>query len=313
MLQYNSVYGIQNLINFYHDNQDAIKSNDKIGDIYDNTGKSSENANKEIGSLLHCEQVILLQLLFREAYRDGLFKYLHSKLPKYKYDDLSYVTLDIITYIDMCPKCFATCEFFFDNLKNIILSNLFPEHSADDIPFQIIISSLQPYTYKIAAPDKFTRNSRNNNISLEVFYAEPSYYTEDIEGKIIQFVNPWLMESHFISLYGSVYNTIKKIKYLPELSDQFAEIIQLKEIQYNVIKTQQKDYFKELYTSFCEQYREILSTSCDAILQISSYAPELLDESRNLLRDALNQIQNQTESIQGEQQEEFEHNNDIKN
>lgn len=93
----------------------------------------------EINSFLHCEQTFINNLLL-DPKAPFIKKLQQTAIAS---ENITHITFDIITYNDMCPKCFSTCLTSLEQLKMILYQAL---HITDlSIPFNIIVSSFRPY------------------------------------------------------------------------------------------------------------------------------------------------------------------------
>lgn len=249
---------------------------------------------------LHCEQIILLHILNNTSLFQEVLKTNRETIPDG--GKIQKITLDIITYNDMCPKCFATCECFFNELKTNILNSLCPKCNFDDIQFQIIVSSLQPYEIK---KDTFTRKSinksddQNKKIEFDIILdAELKHCTgnrEDIQGKIIQFVNPWLMELYFGNVFNKINVSIQEAQSLPILEKLLdSQIIPLKNIQERIRAQNNPD---DLLTALNTKAEELRTSINDFIKKVN-------DKITNSHKE-----EQKSEQSHQQDEKEFEHNN----
>lgn len=158
-----------------------------------------------ISSVLHSEQVFL----YRALISDGIFNFLLSDLLTQKEsinllkDHDSYLTIDIMTYNDMCPKCFSTCINMIDRLStaiNRVLSQqlqllgkfieIFDNRRGKLFDINIVVSSFKPY-----------RTSRQSQEAEYTYYKTANFVNHMKErgefNRIIQFFNPWVAQHIF--------------------------------------------------------------------------------------------------------------------
>lgn len=68
-----------------------------------------------LGYVKHCEQCFLFELFRNPNLLEKTFTKLFEGII-----DVSFISLDILTYNDMCQRCFSGCDRFFPILENII-------------------------------------------------------------------------------------------------------------------------------------------------------------------------------------------------
>lgn len=136
---FNNIFSLNPFLKIKHSQGDLIsflKSHIEVsieGLINDKTYGS------EINSFLHCEQTFINKLLLDPE--TSFIKKLQTL--QLVSENITHITFDIITYNDMCPKCFSTCLTSLEQLKTILYNAL---HITDtSIPFSIIVSSFRPY------------------------------------------------------------------------------------------------------------------------------------------------------------------------
>ena len=89
--------------------------------------------DRSITEILHCEQAFL----YRALVGNGVFDLLAGSLLKqekimdFLKSENSYITLDIMTYNDMCPKCFSTCYHMLGILSSKINEAIIRKTKAD--------------------------------------------------------------------------------------------------------------------------------------------------------------------------------------
>lgn len=161
-------------------------------------------------SLLHCEQVLLYMMLKD----DSLIRDLVSRLitQNEAFASLtskdSIITLDILTYNDMCPKCFSTCYHLQKTLETSINRILFEEikkrgklldfskRGAFPVNVQIQVSSFRPF---LIIGDLMTRGTKGsyNYVEYSALKSPMScVYSRDLP--VVQIFNP-LIAQHILS------------------------------------------------------------------------------------------------------------------
>ncbi len=171
---------------------------------------------KAAGDIFHCEQVVIYKLLTDSEFLSGVI----SELMEGMIDLLPpriCLDFDIITFNDMCPKCFSTAFFRFDEMKleiskqlslyfqsaqkTELLSQKFP------IIFRILVSSSRPYKIETADKDvnlktRECEDCREDQtgpcslvktlVSKHVPHNGEIYKEIPLENGVFQFVNPWI-------------------------------------------------------------------------------------------------------------------------
>lgn len=211
-----------------------IDSNQEL-DVIGTIGKKT-SVQKNIGALLHCEQVTLLKILDSKWV---LLPIVISLVEKVGKNEIKAISLDIFTYNDMCENCFSTCDKQFEQLKSAIVDVFkFAKRCVApfDPGFNIYISSFRPYQ----SASTVTRR-------LEATYGKPCSQIFDrafcavgddtsSDSRIMQFVNPWifgyLIQSELNDIRTSVDtlsvdSLMKNIKDLDRLTEQYNDVKKL--------------------------------------------------------------------------------------
>jgi hypothetical protein len=220
------------------------KKLDIVGDL-DGPAHSKTEENADLGKLLHCEQMVLLNLLCYERTFNALLddaivddgsQDKDASLPSGDIDEsqdkvkkaITSVSLDIITYNDMCRNCFSTCYNFWDDFKAIISKFL----GRENFDFKIVISSLKPYGSPL------TRSIDKKEFPLPLHELEVGLLSrpankvndEKSDKKIIQFVNPWLFERMIISISRDISASVAKSTTTYEIELQGKRLKELEKI-----------------------------------------------------------------------------------
>ena len=252
-------------------------------------------SHSSISSVLHSEQVFL----YRALTSDGIFNFLLSDLLTQKEsvnllkDPDSYLTIDIMTYNDMCPKCFSTCNYMIDRLSttiNRILSQqlqllgkfmeIFDNRRGKSFDINIVVSSFKPY-----------RTSRQSQEAEYTYYKTANFVNpmkeRDESNRIIQFFNPWVAQHIFnyeVENFISSMQRLGTARFYDEwnLPRKFSKLIETKQIEIpiiNEISTKllaQKDAFDR--SDVC---RYLLPFSIELAKQITEHK----DEFHTFIRD----------------------------
>lgn len=210
---------------------------------------------KAAGDIFHCEQVVIYKMLtdseFLSKAVDELMEGVIERLPS-----KICLDFDIITFNDMCPKCFSTAFFRFDEMKSEISKQIFlyfqrakrTELLSQKLPiiFRILVSSSRPYKIETedvnsnlrtrecsscktdsAGPCPFVKSLVTRHVSVNGERADAI----PIENGVFQFVNPWIEE--FFRPIKERYQTIKsKIEELKAERERLSHLpIDTKDLQ----------------------------------------------------------------------------------
>lgn len=162
------------------------KDLDKVGEL-----PNKKEQRKLLGALLHCEQVAFLRMLTDTR----VFASLIEKIKAAGICAVKKISLDIITYNDMCINCFSTAYHFVNQLEEACVAALRHNGLLHD---QYSLGSMQLVISSVAA---FTNNDgrTTRNIILEKQFGDSilDYLssTSDTRGdRVVHFVNPWAFE-----------------------------------------------------------------------------------------------------------------------
>lgn len=179
-----------------------------------------------IASVLHSEQVFLYRTLISE----GIFNFMIGDL--FKKSDIiellqlpgSYITFDILTYNDMCPKCFSTCYHMASTLaaninKSLIyhakmigaFASIFDSRGGKPFDVNILVSSFRPY-----------QTSRRTTGEGYYLYSKAIPANTVIERaaveKVSQFFNPWIAQHVFNYEFNNFVRSIESLKPLESVN-----------------------------------------------------------------------------------------------
>lgn len=143
-----------------------------------------------LGYIRHCEQCFFFELIDNPDLLQRVLKALLSEVA-----GASYISLNILTYNDMCQRCFAGCTKFLTILQT-------QTKVASVIPIShVFISSFRPFEIKISDTQSagFTRGTKKCN-TYEEYSQLPSCNSDIIiphgdNLNIFQFYNPWMLEA----------------------------------------------------------------------------------------------------------------------
>ena len=146
-----------------------------------------------LGYIKHCEQCFIFEL-FRNP---DLAKKALDFLSKEETGTISFIALDIITYNDMCQRCFAVCDRYLPQLRemaNDVLGRI--------IPLRIYVSSFRPFEINVSRKRSadFTRGT--GKCSDYEKFSEQKAVFEGLDSGLVknrtlifQFFNPWMLEA----------------------------------------------------------------------------------------------------------------------
>ncbi len=253
-------------------------------------------------SLLHCEQVLLYMLLKDDSLikdlvsrlitKDGALGLLMSKD--------SIFTFDILTYNDMCPRCFSTCyhlqetlassinRILFEEMRKIGKLNELSEKREFPIHVQIQISSFRPF---LITDNLETRGNAEKYSYEKYFTLEPSMSCNyDKKLPIVQAFN------HLISQYVFNYRVDDFINSVQKLGNgKFSDVWKLKEefcALNGEIDQSMKNKISETLVSKKDIFTKpevccsILGFAIDLAYQINGHKDDYYSLVRNLVANA---------------------------
>ena len=166
---------------------EALKSNkpDQLPGI---PGLHLESGELDVplGYIKHCEQRFIFELIHNPVLIEKVKEIIMQKSPASD----AYISLDIITYNDMCQRCFAACDSCILHLQAMIGYDVF-----------INISSFRPFRINVNASENagFTRGEKTY-ASYEDYTQMPHFEGTASSiiknrGKIFQFFNTWMLDA----------------------------------------------------------------------------------------------------------------------
>ena len=183
-------------------------------------GGGSEDVDVVLNKVLHSEQVFL----YRAITGDGIFNFMIDSLLKKERalnmlkEPEAFITFDILTYNDMCTKCFSTCYHMADilaaNINKIIMkklkekeifSDIFNSRKGQAFHVGILVSSFRPYV-----------TSRKAKRDGYHFYKDADFVNpmrpRPKNNKVDQFFNPWISQHIFCCEFSDFIKSINHLK-----------------------------------------------------------------------------------------------------
>lgn len=167
-----------------------------VPDLTFSSRSEDQPKDKLLGSILHCEQAIVAKSVLSKQF---LANWIGNNFESCSFERGSFLSFDIITYNDMCPKCFSTCLNVRKRLEesiNAILQEKYASKLQETLFLRIFISSFRPYAVDA---DQHTRvcsacESKKVCSDYMVFHDHlpPLGYKVGLDAQILQFFNPWI-------------------------------------------------------------------------------------------------------------------------
>ncbi len=162
--------------------------------------------SSNLGKILHCEQVVLFKMLtdaeILNQLVDGLISKMHTSEIGFFFENNPQITLDIVTYNDMCSKCFATCYNMQQRLQSSVNALLFDKldrlhifPTSFPVPVTILISSFRPFKLDDCHYTRGIKGDFDNLIQYHTEYkfALPPQQSVSIgQKRVLQVFNPWI-------------------------------------------------------------------------------------------------------------------------
>lgn len=197
------------------------------------SGISGLSHSHFLAKVLHCEQTMIFKMLTDKEILNQLVDKLICKMQTESIETFlgnnPQITLDIVTYNDMCPKCFATCFYMQQRLQSYINSlliekldklNFLSEQMCFPVPVTILISSFRPFKVN---ETEFSRSIDKTPNTLPPFYTEYKFavplrkYSDISNKRILQIFNPWIEGGITVFKENLIKNDIDDIeKLLPQ-------------------------------------------------------------------------------------------------
>lgn len=175
--------------------------------------------DSSIAEVLHCEQVFLYRTLVKDGIFDSLIGNLLAQegILDFLRSPTSYITFDIVTYNDMCPKCFSTCYHMSEILSSKINEAITRKTKTDGTFFSIFdarggkpfnvsiqVSSFRPYPTVRKATGKYHLYSRATYVNK---MEEPIGIK-----RVSQFFNPWIAQHVFACEFVDFIESVRRLK-----------------------------------------------------------------------------------------------------
>jgi len=188
-------------------NSDSHELKPKI--LIENSAKIGFDHSPSLAKVLHCEQTMIFKMLTDKEILSQLVDKLICKMQTESIEAFlennPQITLDIVTYNDMCPKCFATCFNMRQRLQSYINSlliekldklNFLSKQMRFPVPVTILISSFRPFKVN------------ETEFSRSIYKKDPTTYLHFIPNTNLQFlyINA-LIYPYPINIFYSTYST----------------------------------------------------------------------------------------------------------
>ncbi|MDR1982240.1 MAG: hypothetical protein LBQ08_00355, partial [Holosporaceae bacterium] len=251
-------------------------------------------------SLLHCEQVLLYMILKDDSLirdlvsrlitQNGAFASLISRN--------SIITFDILTYNDMCPKCFSTCyhlqktletninRILFEEIRKLGKLTDFSKRGAFPISVQIQISSFRPF---LIMDDLMTRGIKGSQTYVEYSVLKSPVdcaYSRSLP--VVQIINPSIAQ-HILSYEFDDF--IRSVQHLGEyesagntrkLVENFQALITSNSIEPAVVN--------DMMTKFVTNEKvftrpDVCYATLPLIIELSKHITDNQEQTFNFIRD----------------------------
>lgn len=174
-------------------------------DLTFSSRQEDQPKDKLLGSILHCEQAIIAKSILSKQF---LANWIGRNFETCTFEKGAFLSFDIITYNDMCPKCFSTClntRNMLEKSVNTILQEMYPSKLTEPLPLRIFISSFRPYAVDAKEPHTRTcgtcadpKKKVCSDYMIFHDHIPPAGYKADLSMPVLQFYNPWIT-SHVTS------------------------------------------------------------------------------------------------------------------
>lgn len=223
-----------------------------------------------LGYVKHCEQCFIFELFRNPTLIEKALAFLLNKAT----DKPPFISLDIITYNDMCQRCFAACDRYLSMLQKMI----------EDIPVRIHVSSFRPFEINISKSNSagFTRglskcgDYEKFSEQKAVFESLDSSFVKN-RGLIFQFFNPWMLEAQRdIERKKCIRSMIRAMSaVVPFIYEGLPEIL-------HIHKNKTQISLKDAAQAF-EKLGEIKGTSSSEVIAEIDKVKALAEEARQAL------------------------------
>lgn len=158
-----------------------------------NLDTGEEEVDRQLRSLRHCEQTILIRsILDRTFLQDWI-----SGIKKTD-DTPMVIMLNIVTYNDMCQRCFSTSIRAHELLTKTINEELKKNRIiSTDLPLQIAVSSFRPYTVEGEEPTRICSTCTANkkactDYPVFIIHKPSKLFFYDFKIPVFQFFNQYI-------------------------------------------------------------------------------------------------------------------------
>lgn len=258
-----------------------------------------------LGYIKHCEQCFIFDLLTSQKLND-----IADVLRLKDITEGDYVSFDILTYNDMCQRCFAGCKIFKEKLENMLYKIV-----NRNIPLKIYISSLRPfeivvdkdqtngYTRGEITIAKFNLDNVKQCKALPKDRSKLSILEETLLNSfdVVQFFNPWMLDAQTKLLYKLIIRAAeesligKRQPFWEPISRETMKLNKVREENcLNNITVLTKNMLSEFKSEFKSEVKTLHTEVQDGISlltkEINSYKArkKALQQADNLLNSLLN-------------------------
>lgn len=192
----NGYHELEELERVLADRKKAMRGFLVAPDLTFSSRPEDQPKDKLLGSILHCEQAIVAKSVLSKQF---LANWMGNNFEVCSFEKGSFLSFDIITYNDMCPKCFSTCLKVRKRLEesiNAILQEKYASKLKESLPLRIFISSFRPYAVDAGQHTRICSACKTKKVCSDymVFHEHlpPEGYKVDLSAPILQFFNPWV-------------------------------------------------------------------------------------------------------------------------
>lgn len=192
----NSYRELEELEQVLADRKKAMRGLLVAPDLTFSSRPEDQPKDKLLGSILHCEQAIVAKSVLSKQF---LANWIGNNFETCSFEKGSFLSFDIITYNDMCPKCFSTCLNVRERLEesiNAILQEKYASKLKESLPLRIFISSFRPYAVDADQHTRVCSACKTKKVCSDymVFHNHRPFigYKVNLDAPILQFFNPWV-------------------------------------------------------------------------------------------------------------------------
>lgn len=198
--------------------KELIKTYSEIISTDNKTNYEISMENNLSHDLLHCEQLFLYECLKDDVIISNLLNNLPLDCDLSSlYSEADFISFDIITYNDMCHKCFESCEGNFYDLESrfnrILVEKLhicgklkeaLDKRENSFLPLKIRISSFKPYRTSRTKGDGY------NPYDYLTYGKVSNPKAGKGGGNIVQFFNPFITQFTLMNNVNQLHDWIEE-------------------------------------------------------------------------------------------------------